>query len=69
MEEEIPTHPCKHSDDEQIVAEILKEAAMPRLVASVKEAFEKENPAPIAPEGLGGKKAGKPEPHRGLPTP
>ena len=69
MEEEIPTHPCKHSDDAQIVAEILKEAAKPRLAASVKEAFEKENPAPVAPEGLGGKKTGKPEPHRGLPTP
>ena len=56
MEEEIPTHQRKHSDDAQIVAEMLKEAAMPRLAASVKEAFEKENPAPVVPEGLGGKK-------------
>jgi hypothetical protein len=69
MEEEIPTHQRKHSDDAQIVAEMLKEAAMPRLAASVKEAFEKENSAPVAPEGLGGEKAGKPEPHGGLPTP
>jgi hypothetical protein len=69
MEKEIPTHPGKHSDDAQIVAEILKEAAKPRLAASVKEALEQETPAPVAPEGFGGKKAGKPEAHRGLPTP
>ena len=52
----MPTHPCKQSVDAQIVAEILKEAAKPRLSASVKEAFEKENPAPVAPETLGGNK-------------
>lgn len=52
----MPTHPCKQSDDAQIVAEILKEAAEPRLSASVKEAFEKENPAPVAPKTLGGNK-------------
>ena len=69
MEEDMPTHPCKHSDDAQIVAEILKEAAEPRLAASVKEALAKENPAPVVPEGLGAKKAGKPAPLRGLPTP
>jgi hypothetical protein len=57
------------ADDAQIAAEILKEAAEPRLAASVKEALEKENPAPVAPEGLGGKKAEKPAPRRGLPTP
>ena len=56
MEEDMPTHPCKHLDDAQIVAEILKEAAEPRLSASVKEALEKENPAPVAPETLGGNK-------------
>ena len=65
----MPTHPRTHSDDAQIATEILKEAAEPRLAASVKEALEKENPAPVAPEGLGGKKAGKPAPLRGLPTP
>jgi hypothetical protein len=65
----MPTHPSTQSDHAQIVAEILKEAAEPRLAASVKEALEKENPAPVAPEGLGGIKAGKLEPLRGLPTP
>jgi hypothetical protein len=65
----MPTHPRTQADDAQIVAEILKEAAEPRRAASVKEAFEKENPAPVAPEGLRGKKAGKPAPLRGLPTP
>ena len=50
----MPTHPCKQSVDAQIVAEILKEAAEPRLAASVKEALEKENPAPVAQETLGG---------------
>jgi hypothetical protein len=59
MEEEIPTHPGKHSDDAQIVAEILKEAAKPRLAASVKEALEQETPAPVAPEPLGGNKKGQ----------
>jgi hypothetical protein len=37
----MPTHPRKHSDDVLIVADILKEAAEPRLAASVKKAFEK----------------------------
>jgi hypothetical protein len=59
MEEDMPTHPRTHSDNAQIVAEILKEAAEPRLSASVKEALDKENPAPFAPEGLGGNKDGK----------
>ena len=45
----MPTHLRKHSDDAQIV-EILKETAEPRQSASVKEALEKENPAPVAPE-------------------
>jgi hypothetical protein len=49
MEEDMPTHLRKHSDDAQIV-EILKEAAEPRQSASVKEALEKENPAPVAPK-------------------
>jgi hypothetical protein len=52
----MPAHPRKQADDAQIFAEILKEAAEPRLAASVKEAFEKENPAPVAPETLGGNK-------------
>jgi hypothetical protein len=59
MEEDMPTHPRKQPADIQIAMEILKEAAEPRLAASVKEALEKENPAPVAPEGLGGKEAGK----------
>ena len=37
----MPTHPCKHSDDAQIVSDILKEAAEPRQAASVKKALEK----------------------------
>jgi hypothetical protein len=57
MEEDMPTHPRKQPADIQIAMEILKEAAEPRLAASVKEALEKENPAPVAPEGLGVKKA------------
>ena len=65
----MPTHPRTQPDDIQIAMEILKEAAEPRLAASVKEALEKEDPASVAPEGLGGKKAGKLEPLRGLPTP
>ncbi|HMF85206.1 MAG TPA: hypothetical protein VK598_02525 [Nitrospiraceae bacterium] len=52
----MPTHPRKQPDDIQIAMEILKEAAKPRLSASVKEALEKENPAPVAPETLGGNK-------------
>ena len=55
----MPTHPCKQSVDAQIVAEILKEAAEPRLAASVKEALEKENPAPVSQEELGGNKGEK----------
>ena len=52
----MPAHPRKQSDDAQIFAEILKEAAEPRLSASVKQAFEKEKPAPVAPETLSGNK-------------
>jgi hypothetical protein len=52
----MPTHPRTHSDDAQILAEILKEAAEPRLSASVKESLEKKNPAPVAPETLDGNK-------------
>ena len=52
----MPAHLRKQSDDAQIIAEILKEAVEPRLSASVKKAFEKENPAPVAPETLGGSK-------------
>ena len=51
--------PRKQSDDTQILAEILKEAGAPRQTASVKEAVEKKNPAPVAPETLGGNKGGK----------
>jgi len=32
----MPTHSRKHADATQIAEEILKEAAMPRLAASVK---------------------------------
>jgi hypothetical protein len=56
MEGDMPTHPRKQPADLQIAMEILKEAARPRLAASVREAFEKMNPAPVAPEGLGGNK-------------
>jgi hypothetical protein len=56
MEEDMPTHPRKQPDDIQIAMEILKKAAEPRLAASVKKALEKENPAPVAPEGFGGNK-------------
>jgi hypothetical protein len=56
MEEDMPTPPRTQADHAQIVAEILKEAAEPRLSASVKEALEKENPAAVAPETLGGNK-------------
>jgi hypothetical protein len=52
----MPAHPRKQSDDAQIIAEILKEAAEPRQAASVKKALEYENPAPVAPETLGGNK-------------
>jgi hypothetical protein len=50
----MPSHPRTHSDDAQIVAEILKEAAEPRQAASVKKALKKESPAPVAPDTLGG---------------
>jgi|KBSMisStandDraft_5_1062788.scaffolds.fasta_scaffold53449_3 hypothetical protein len=43
-----------HADSAKILAKILKEAAEPRLAASVKKALEKENPAPVAPETRGG---------------
>jgi hypothetical protein len=52
----MPTHPRTQSDHAQIVAEILKEAAEPRLAASVKEALEKENPAAVSVGTLGGNK-------------
>ncbi len=55
----MPTHPRKQPADIQIAMEILKEAAEPRLAASVREALEKMNRAPVAPEGLGGNKDGK----------
>lgn len=55
----MPTHPRTHSDDAQIVAEILKEAAEPRQAASVKKALQKQRPAPVATETLGGKNGGK----------
>ena len=58
----MPTHPRKHSDATQIIADILKEADKPRLAASVKEAFEKQNPASVAPKTLGGNKGGKTKP-------
>ena len=56
---DMPTHSRQHSDVAQITEEILKEAAIPRQAASVKEAFEKKNAASIAPKTLGGNKVGK----------
>ena len=56
---DMPTHPLKHSDATQIAEEILKEAAEPRQSASVKEACEKKNPAPVVPKTRGGNKGGK----------
>jgi hypothetical protein len=47
------THSRQHSDATQIVEDILKEAAMPRQTASVKEAFERKNSASIAPKMVG----------------
>ena len=58
----MPAHPRKHSDATQITAEILKEAAKPRQSASVRDAFEKKTPVPVAPETLGGNKSGKTKP-------
>jgi len=55
----MPTHSRKHADATQIAEEILKEAAMPRLAGSVKKAFEKKNPVPVAPNTLGGNKGRK----------
>ena len=56
----MPTHSREHSDDTQIVADILKDAAKPRQAASVRDAFEKKkNPAPVVPETLGRNKGGK----------
>jgi hypothetical protein len=55
----MPTHPRKHSDATQIVADLLKEAATPRQSASVKEASEKKSPAPVAPTMRGGNTGGK----------
>jgi hypothetical protein len=52
----MPTRPRKQPDDIQIAMEILKEAAEPRLSASVKEPFEKENPALSPRKGLVGKR-------------
>jgi hypothetical protein len=56
---DMSTHSRQHSDATQIAEEILKEAAMPRQTASVKEAFEKKNPASIAPKMVGRHKSGK----------
>ena len=55
----MPTHVREQSDATQIITEILTEAAKPRQSASVREACEKKNPAPIAPEPLGGNKGRK----------
>ena len=48
------TRSRKQLDDEQIVAQIVEEAAKPRLAASVKKALEKKNPAAVSVEKLGG---------------
>lgn len=58
----MPTHSRTHSDATQIIEEILKETAKPRQSASVRDALEKKNPAPVTPETLGGNNGGKPEP-------
>jgi len=63
----MPTHPRMHSDDTQIVADILKDAAEPRQAASVKEACEKKGSAPVARKCVVGTKVGKPKPLNGLP--
>jgi hypothetical protein len=42
------THPRTHSDDAQIVEEILKEAAEPRQAASVKKTL-KRRALPLSP--------------------
>ena len=55
----MPTHLRKYSDATQIAEEVLKEAAKPRQAASVKDALEEKNPAPVVPETLGGNKGGK----------
>jgi len=58
----MPTHVREQSDATQIIKEILKDAAKPRQSVSVREACEKKNPAPIAPERWVGTRAGKLEP-------
>ena len=45
----MPKHPRTHSDDAQIIAEILKEAAEPRRAASVKKVLIKKHPTPLSP--------------------
>ena len=56
----MPTHGREQSDATQITKEILKDAAKSRQAASVRDAFEKKkNPAPVAPETLGGNKGRK----------
>jgi hypothetical protein len=44
----------------RIVEKFLKEAAESFQTASVKEAFERKNPASVAPNTLGENKGGKP---------
>lgn len=56
----MPTHSRKHSDATQIAERILKEAAEPRLSASVKKALEKKKtPVAVAPHTLNGRKMEK----------
>lgn len=56
----MPTHSRTHSDATQIAEKILKEAAEPRLPASVKEALEKKKtPVAVGPQPLDGTKVGK----------
>jgi hypothetical protein len=63
----MPTHSRQHSDVTQIAKEILKEAARLHQATSVKEAFEKKNPASIAPKMLGRHKGGKTKTFNDLP--
>jgi hypothetical protein len=55
----MPTHVREQSDATQIITEILTEAAKPRQSASVREACEKKNPAPISLESRSGNKGRK----------
>lgn len=56
----MPTHPRRHSEDTQIAAEILKEAAEPRLSSPVKSTLDKKKaPVSVALQMLGGNKGGK----------